>query len=153
MGREAGLPLPCLWQRPTSHIQEKQAVKEKILIVEDNPQNMRLLEMVLRAKNYTLLKATDGEEALDMAVREQPDLIIMDMQLPKMSGLEVTRKLRETPAFSYTPIIAITAYAMRGDRERVIESGCDAYLSKPINTRELPEMIAEMLLQRQKDKA
>ena len=125
----------------------------RILIVEDNPQNMRLLEMVLRAKNYTLLKATDGEEALDMAIREQPDLIIMDIQLPKVSGLEVTRKLRETPAFSHTPIIAITAYAMKGDKERVIESGCDAYLSKPINTRELPEMIAGMLLQRQKDKA
>ena len=126
-------------------------MKEKILIVEDNPLNMKLLEMVLRAKSYTLLKATDGEEALDMAMREQPDLIIMDIQLPKMNGLEVARRLRETPAFSHTPIIAITAYAMKGDKERVIESGCDAYLSKPISTRELPEMIAEMLLQRQKD--
>jgi len=126
-------------------------MEEKILIVEDNPLNMRLLEMVLRAKNYTLLKATNGEEALDMAMREQPDLIIMDIQLPKMSGLEVTKKLRETLAFSHTPIIAITAYAMKGDKERVIEAGCDAYLSKPINTRELPEVITEMLLQRQKD--
>ncbi len=125
----------------------------RILIVEDNPQNMRLLEMVLRVKNYTLLKATDGEEALDVAMREHPDLIIMDIQLPKMNGLEVTRKLRETPAFRYTPIIAITAYSMKGDRERVIESGCNAYLSKPINTRELPEMIAGMLRQRQEDKA
>ena len=123
-------------------------MEEKILIVEDNPLNMRLLEMVLRAKNYTLLKATDGEEALDMAMREQPDLIIMDVQLPKMNGLEVTRKLRETSAFSHTPIIAITAYAMKGDKERIIESGCDAYLSKPINTRELPGLIAEMLSQR-----
>ena len=127
-------------------------MSDRILIVEDNPENMRMLEMVLRAKNYTLLKATDGEEALDIAMRERPDLIIMDIQLPKMNGLEVTRKLRETPAFSQTPIIAITAYAMKGDKERVIESGCDAYLSKPINTRELPEMIAEMLLQRQEDK-
>ena len=128
-------------------------MKEKILIVEDNPQNMRLLEIVLRAKNYTLLKATDGEEALDMAMREQPDLIIMDIQLPRINGLVVTRKLRETPAFSHTPIIGVTAYAMKGDKERVIESGCDAYLSKPINTRELPGVIAEMLLHRQKDKA
>lgn len=126
-------------------------MKEKILIVEDNPQNMRLIEMVLRAKDYTLLKATDGEEALAMAMRERPDLIIMDIQLPKMNGLEVTRKLRETPAFNHTPIIGLTAYAMKGDRERVIESGCDAYLSKPINTRELPKVIAEMLSQRQKD--
>ena len=124
-------------------------MKERILIVEDNPQNMRLLEMVLRARNYALLKATDGEEALDVAMRERPDLIIMDIQLPKLNGLEVTRKLRETPELRHTPIIGVTAYAMKGDRERVIESGCDAYLSKPINTRELPEVIARMLLQRQ----
>ena len=126
-------------------------MNEKILIVEDNPRNMRLITMTLRAKGYTLLEATDGEEALDMAVRERPDLIIMDIELPKMNGLEVTRKLRETPAFSHTPIIGVTAYAMKGDKEKVIASGCDAYLSKPIHTRELPEMIAEMLLQRQKD--
>jgi len=125
-------------------------MKERILIVEDNPQNMRLLEMVLRARNYALLKATDGEEALDVAMRERPDLIIMDIQLPKLNGLEVTRKLRETPDLRHTPIIGVTAYAMKGDKERVIESGCDAYLSKPINTRELPEVISQMLLQRQK---
>ena len=124
-------------------------VKEKILIVEDNPQNMKLIEMILRAKDYTLLKATDGEEALDVAMKERPDLIIMDVWLPKMNGLEVTRRLRETPAFSRTPIIGVTAYAMKGDREKVIESGCDAYLSKPIDTRELPEVIAEMLARRQ----
>jgi CheY-like chemotaxis protein len=122
-------------------------MKEKILIVEDNLQNMRLIEMTLRAKNYALLKAADGEEALDIATREHPDLIIMDIQLPRMNGLEVTRKLRETPAFSHTPIIGVTAYAMKGDRERIIESGCDAYLSKPINTRELPGVIAKMLSQ------
>jgi len=126
-------------------------MKEKILIVEDNPRNMRLMEMTLRAKNYALLRATDGEEALDMAGRERPDLIIMDIQLPKMSGLEVTRKLRENPAFSHTPIIGVTAHAMKGDREKVLEAGCDLYLSKPINTRELPGVIAEMLTRRQKD--
>jgi len=120
-------------------------MNEKILIVEDNPQNMRLIEMVLRAKGYTLLKATDGEEALDVAFKELPDLILMDIQLPKLSGLEVTKKLRETPAFSHIPVIAITAYAMKGDKEGVIEAGCDAYVSKPINTRELPGVIAEML--------
>jgi len=126
-------------------------MKKKILVAEDNPQNMRLIEMVLRAGNYTLLRATDGEEALDIAMRERPDLIIMDVRLPKMSGLEVTKKLREAPAFSHIPIIGLTAYAMTGDKEKVIGSGCDAYLSKPINTRELPGMIAEMLSQQQKD--
>ena len=120
-------------------------MNEKILIVDDNPSHMRLIEMVLRAKGYTLLQATDGDEALDVALRELPDLIIMDIQLPKMSGLEVTKKLRETPAFSHIPIIALTAYAMKGDKERFIDGGCDAYLSKPINTRELPRVIAEML--------
>jgi len=120
-------------------------MNKKILIVEDNPQNMRLIEMVLRAKGYTLLKATDGEEALDMALGELPDLIIMDIQLPKLSGLEVTKKLRETPAFSHIPIICLTAYAMKGDKERIIEAGFDAYLSKPIKTRELPRVITEML--------
>ena len=149
MGREAGLPLPYHWQQPISHIGGN--MKDKILIVEDNPQNMRLLEMTLRGGSYNLLKATDGEEALDMAMREQPDLIIMDIQLPKLNGLEVTRKLRKIPAFSHTPIIALTAYAMKGDKERTIDAGCDVYVSKPINTRELPEMIAQMLLPRQKD--
>ena len=123
-------------------------LKEKILIVEDNPQNMRLIEMTLRAKGYILLKAADGEEALDMATGERPDLIIMDIQLPKMNGLEVTRRLRQMPEFSHIPIIAITAYAMKGDKEKFIEAGCDAYLSKPISTRELPKVIAEMLLGR-----
>ncbi len=128
-------------------------MNEKILIVEDNPRNMKLLEMTLRAKGYTLLEATDGGEALDTAIRERPDLIIIDIQLPKMNGLAVTKKLRETPEFRHTPIIALTAYAMKGDRERALNAGCDAYLPKPINTRELPGIIAAMLLQRQGDKS
>ena len=117
----------------------------KILIVEDNPQNMKLVLMTLRRYGYNLLGATDGEEALKTAKREKPDLIIMDIQLPKMNGLEVTRKLRQMPAFSHIPIIAITAHAMKGDEEKIMEAGCDAYLPKPINTRQLPKVIAEML--------
>ena len=120
-------------------------MKKKILIVEDRPQNMRLLEMTLRATDYILLKATDGETALDMALRERPDLVIMDIQLPKLSGLEVTKRLRQMPEFNHIPIIALTAYAMKGDKEKFIEAGCNAHLSKPINTRELPQIIAEML--------
>ena len=126
-------------------------MEEKILIVEDNPPNMRLIDMTLKSKGYTLRKAADGEEALDVAIRERPDLIIMDIRLPKLSGLEVTKKLRGIPEFSHTPIIGLTAYAMKGDKEKAINAGCDAYMSKPIDTRELPEVIAEMLLQRQKD--
>ena len=107
--------------------------------------------MTLKAGNYALLKANDGEEALDTAVRERPDLIIMDMQLPKLSGLEVTQRLRQMAEFSHVPIIALTAYAMKGDKEKFIEAGCDAYLSKPIDTRELPKMIARMLSGREKE--
>ena len=124
---------------------------ETILIAEDAPRNMRLIEMILSTKGYALLEATDGEEALDMAIRERPDLIIMDIQLPKMSGLDVTKRLRQTPGFSHIPIIGLTAYAMKGDRERILEAGCNAYVSKPINTRQLPEIIAEMLQQQRKD--
>ncbi len=125
---------------------------EKILIVEDNPQNMKVVMMALRPHGYTLLQATDGEEALEITVSEKPDLIIMDVQLPKVSGLEVTRRLRQMPGFSHIPIIAVTAYAMKGDREKAIEAGCDAYLSKPINTRELPGVVAAMLSQQRKNK-
>ena len=130
---------------------QKRLMKERILIVEDNLQSMRLIEMTLKAKGYTLLEAFDGEEAIEVAVRERPDLVILDIQLPKMSGLEVTKKLRETPGFAHTPIIAITAYAMKGDKEKVIDAGCDLHLSKPINTRELPALIAQMLQQRRRD--
>jgi len=126
-------------------------MNERILIVEDNPENMKVFEMVLSAKGYTLLKAIDGEEALDIAIRERPDLVIMDIQLPGMNGLEVTRKLRENSAFSRIPIIAVSAYAMKGDKEKAIEAGCNAYLSKPFNIHELTGMIAEILLPRQKD--
>lgn len=124
-------------------------MKEKILIVEDNPLNMRMIEMVLE-RDYAVLKAENGEEALDIAIREQPDIIIMDIQLPGISGLETTRKLREIPAFRRTPIIGLTAYAMKGDKEAVIESGCDAYLSKPFDTRRLPGFIADCRLRKEK---
>jgi len=121
-------------------------MNEKILVVEDNPLNMRLIEMTLRRRGYMLLMASDGQEAIKMALIERPDLIIMDIQLPGINGLDVTRKLRKTPPVSDTPIIGVTAYAMKGDREKIIEAGCDAYLSKPVDTRQLPELVARMLL-------
>lgn len=127
------------------------AVKEKILIVEDNPNNMRLLEMILKAKGYPLLMATDGEKALEVAAREKPALIIMDIQLPKMSGLEVTARIKQIPALEHISIIAVTANAMKGDEEKATRAGCDAYLPKPIDTRQLPVVVAEMLLKRKPD--
>ena len=86
-----------------------------------------------------------------MAINHKPDLIIMDIQLPKVSGVEVAKRLRQMPSFNRIPIIAVTAYAMKGDKEKIIKAGCDAYLSKPINTRQLPEIVDKMLLQRRKD--
>lgn len=118
---------------------------KKILVVEDNPANMRVIKMVLRDRGYTILEAVDGEEALAVAMERQPDLIVMDIQLPKMDGLEVTRRLRQTPEFKDTPIIALTAFAMEGDREKIIAAGCDKYISKPVNTRQFPEVVSAML--------
>ena len=132
----------------TAIIMEVGKLNEKILVVEDNPQNMRLIEMTLRTGGYIFFKAMDGEEALDVAVKEKPDLIIMDIQIPKMTGDEVTRKLRQMPEFQSTTIIALTAYAMKGDEEKFIKAGCDTYISKPINTREFPRLIADLLQNR-----
>lgn len=118
---------------------------KRILIVEDNPTNMKLVIAALRPQGYQITQATDGEEALEMAAKDKPDLIIMDMRLPKMSGWEATKKLREMPEFSDTPIIAVTAHAMKGDEEQALKAGCNAYLAKPINVRELRRVIGELL--------
>ena len=123
-------------------------MNEKVLLVEDNVVNMKLLQATLEPHGYTLVTATDGKEALETAIKERPDLIIMDIQLPTMSGVEVVKRLRQVPEFSRIPIIALTAYAMKGDEERLIEAGCDVYLPKPVNTRELPKVITEMLQNR-----
>jgi CheY-like chemotaxis protein len=130
-------------------------MKYKVLIVEDNPMNMRLIEMILKSDNYLLLKAIDGEEALAIAAIDHPDLVLMDIRLPKISGLEVAKRLREKAQFSHTPIIALTAHAMKGDMEKAFEAGCDSYVSKPIDTRQLPQLVADMLSthQRQEIKA
>ena len=128
-------------------MREKAAPAGKILIVEDNPLNMRLVEMLLKARgDAVLLKAGDGKEALEIAARELPTLIIMDVQLPRLSGVNVVRKLRRMPPFDHVPIVALTAYAMKGDRERLLQTGFDAYLSKPVSTRELSALIDDMLM-------
>ena len=108
-----------------------------ILIVDDNPANVEILQMRLMANSYDVITATDGEMGLTMAREKLPDLILLDIMMPKMDGFEVTRKLRENPEFSHTPIIALTAHAMAEDRESVINSGCDSYLTKPIDIRQL----------------
>jgi CheY-like chemotaxis protein len=114
--------------------------QKRILYVEDNPQNQRLVRKILTAKGYAIIEAVDGPGGLETALRECPDLILMDINLPGIDGLEVTRRLRES-AIAHTPIIALTANAMRGDREKVLESGCSEYIQKPVSSATLVEMV------------
>jgi len=118
---------------------------ETILIVEDSKLNRKLVETVLRPYGYRLLIAVDGQEALDIATRERPDLILMDMQLPKISGYDATRTLKAGPETASIPIVALTAHAMEDERERAKAVGCDGYITKPINTRTFPEQVKEHL--------
>ncbi len=117
----------------------------KILYVEDNPQNMRLVRKMLKNNDYMLIEAPDGCSALQVAMREMPDLILMDINLPDIDGLEVTNRLRMEPEFPDVPIIALTANAMIGDKERFLDGGCDGYLAKPVSRRELIAKIEEYL--------
>lgn len=116
-----------------------------VLIVEDNERNMRLMRLLLRNQGYTLLEATDGNEALAMLASQTPDIILVDIQLPDVDGLEITRRLRREPRFAATPIVALTAYAMPGDREMFLRAGCTGYVAKPIDTRAFPEIVASYL--------
>jgi two-component system, cell cycle response regulator DivK len=108
----------------------------KILIVEDNADNMILLEFVLKSAGHTVLAATDAEAGLTLARAEQPNLILMDIQLPGMDGLEATGLLKRGDATRAIPVIALTALAMKGDEERMRAAGCDGYISKPIRYKE-----------------
>lgn len=106
--------------------------KKKVMIVEDNELNLRLFRDLLNAYGYKSVETRNGLKALEIAKEEQPDLILMDIQLPHVSGLDVTRWMKADPQIEHIPIIAVTAFAMRGDEERIKEGGCQAYLSKPI---------------------
>ena len=117
----------------------------KILIVEDNDDSRELVVKVLKNKGYQLIEAADGEVAIEKAIAEKPDLILMDISIPKMNGYEVTKKLKSLEEFREIPIVALTAHAMKGDREKVIVAGFEGYISKPINVRELPEQVRSYL--------
>ncbi len=113
----------------------------KIMVVDDNKDSRELVIKVLRAKGYRLVEAVDGQDALDRIPAENPDLILMDISLPKIDGYEVTQRLKKQDEYKDIPIIALTAHAMKGDREKAINAGCSGYIPKPINVRELPEQI------------
>ena len=112
-----------------------------ILVVEDNDENWDMLSRRLRRRGYLVVRAANGQEAVEMAARERPDLILMDVSLPVMDGLEATRRIRAHAETQTIPIIALTAHAMSGDRDRVLQAGCDDYHAKPV---ELPRLLAQM---------
>lgn len=116
-----------------------------VLIVEDNLLNMKLFNDLLEAHGYRTLKTTDGIEALEMTRQHKPDLILMDIQLPEISGLDVTRWIKEDSSISHIPVIAVTAFAMKGDEERMLRGGCEAYLSKPISVAKFLETVRAYL--------
>ncbi len=118
---------------------------ETILVVEDSALNRKLVEAVLRPHGYRLLIAVDGAEGIEIATREKPDLILMDLQLPKISGHDATRTLKSQPETAHIPIVALTAHAMEEERERAMETGCDGYITKPIDTRAFPGQVREYL--------
>jgi two-component system cell cycle response regulator DivK len=121
---------------------------KKVLVVDDNQDNRELVIKVLKSKGYLIMEAADGEIALQKLTKERPDLILMDISLPKIDGYEVTRRLKAQESFKDIPIIALTAHAMKGDREKAIEAGCDGYIPKPINVRELPDQILAFFIQK-----
>jgi two-component system, cell cycle response regulator DivK len=115
---------------------------EQILVVEDNVKNMKLLRDVLRAKGYRTLEATTGAEVVELAAEHVPDLVLMDIQLPDIDGLEALSRLRADDRTASVPVLAVTAQAMQGDRERFLAAGFDDYLSKPVDIVELVETVS-----------
>jgi len=107
--------------------------KGTVLYIEDNEQNYYLVNVLLKTQDYRVLWAQDGREGIEKALELRPDLILLDIQLPVMDGYEVARRLRSNPDLSSVPIIAVTSYAMAGDREKAVNAGCDGYIEKPID--------------------
>jgi len=117
----------------------------RILVVEDNPDNRILITDILTSLEYDVIIAVDGEEGVRKAIEEVPDLILMDLSLPQLDGWSATREIRKNAALAETKIIALTAHAMVGDRERALAAGCDDYVSKPIDLRELASKLSQFL--------
>jgi two-component system cell cycle response regulator DivK len=118
---------------------------KKVLIVEDNELNMKLFHDLLEAQGYDILETREGLQALAMAREHHPDLILMDIQLPEISGLEVTKWLKDDEALAHIPVIAVTAFAMKGDEERIRAGGCAAYIAKPISVGHFLDTVKKYL--------
>lgn len=117
----------------------------KVLIAEDNAVNRELLRELLEMRGHTVVEACDGGEALRMIEQTQPDLLLLDIGMPVLDGFAVARKIRENPRLAQLPVVAVTAYAMQGDREKILNSGFDGYLSKPVNSRSLAQELDRLL--------
>ena len=124
---------------------QQEAIPKTILVVEDNDLNMLLFHDLLETRGYNVLQARDGMEGLRLARQHRPDLIIMDIQLPGMSGLDVTKWIKEDDALRAVPVIAVTAFAMKGDEEKMRQAGCDAYIAKPMSTSNFLQTIEQYL--------
>ena len=120
-------------------------MKKTVLIVEDNELNMKLFNDLLESRGYSVIQTRNGMEALDLARAHHPDLILMDIQLPEVSGLEVTKWLKEDDELAHIPVVAVTAFAMKGDEERIREGGCEAYISKPISVTSFLETVRRFI--------
>ena len=116
-----------------------------VLIVEDNELNMKLFRALLEAHGYQTSGTSNGHEALNLVRQMRPDLILMDIQLPQVSGLEVTRWIKDDPELRAIPVVAVTAFAMKGDEERILQGGCEGYISKPISVPHFLETIARYI--------
>ena len=125
--------------------EKREARAHTVLIVEDNELNLKLFTDLLQAQGYRVISTQDGMAALDMARAERPDLILMDIQLPEVSGIDVTKWLKADDELKDIPVIAVTAFAMKGDEEKIRASGCEAYISKPISVSHFLETVSEFL--------
>src|SRR5262245_59579631 len=119
--------------------------KTKILYIEDNRENRLLVRAVLEAANYVIVDAEDGLAGIEAAIREEPALILLDINLPGVDGYEIVAILKSFPTLASTPVVALTAYAMQGDRQRTLVAGCDGYIQKPIDVDAFPRQVAEFL--------
>ena len=126
-------------------VAEARAAQRTVLIVEDNELNMKLFHDLLAAHGYRTIQTRNGFDALDLAKEHRPDLILMDIQLPEVSGLEVTKWLKDDENLRHIPIIAVTAFAMKGDEERIRSGGCEAYISKPISVMGFLETVRRFI--------
>ena len=118
---------------------------KNVMVVEDNEKNRKLMRVVLKAKGYNIIEASTGEEALNLLKNQKPDIILMDIQLPGIDGLTLIKQIKASVVTKDIPIIAVTAYAMKGDEQKILDTGCNAYVSKPINTQELPLIVEKYI--------